>query len=91
MSPPVAAPSLYESVSALERHFGGAFVNNRARWGTADGVIAYRAVYPATAMMRRQIAAERLERAAATQLSQMTGPAARQAWTKVQREADGTA
>lgn len=65
----VASPSLYETVSALERHFGGAFVHAPARWGTADGTISYRAVYPAAEMMRRQQAAERLHLARAAQLS----------------------
>lgn len=64
------APSLYEAVATLERHFGGAFVNNRVRWGTADGVIDYRAVYPYSEQVRRQQAAERLHLARASRLPQ---------------------
>jgi hypothetical protein len=82
---------LYEAVSALERHFGGAFVCAPTRWRTADGVIDYRAVYPAMDMRRRQIAEERLERASAFGLAQLSGEKGRQEWTKIQRVADGVA
>ena len=54
------APSLYEAVAALERHFGGAFVHSRARWGTADGVISYHAVHGYAEQRRVQLAEERL-------------------------------
>lgn len=65
----VAAPTIYETVSALDRHFGGAFVCAPTRWGTADGTISYRALYPAAEMMRRQQAAERLHLARAQWMS----------------------
>lgn len=54
------SPSLYEAVAALERHFGPALVHNPARWGTADGVIEYRATYGYAHLMRQQLAGERL-------------------------------
>lgn len=89
----MSAPTLnlYESVSALERHFGGAFVNAPQRWGTADGTIEYRAVYAATAMMRRQLAGERLDRAAAAQLAQLPGDKGKSQWDAQTRIANGLA
>ena len=72
-----AGPSLYEAVATLERHFGGAFVNNRARWGTHDGVIDYRAVYPYSEQVQRQQAAERLHLARAHVIGQGNPTAAK--------------
>lgn len=84
------APSLYATVSALERHFGGAFVYAPRRWGTADGTIEYRAVFPASEMMRQQLAAERLHLARASWLATGTEEAKR-AQRDDQRVAYGTA
>ena len=91
MSQSAAAPTLYEAVSALDRHYGGAFVYAPRRWGTHDGTIAYRAVYPAMEMLRRQQAAERLERASAAQLATLPDERGRQEWTRTVRVANGTA
>lgn len=91
MSQSAAAPSLYEAVSALERHFGGAFVNAPARWRTADGTIAYRAVYPAMEMLRRQRAEERLEHAAAVQLANLPAEKGKAEWDRIGRIARGLA
>lgn len=90
MSETAPAPSLYETVGALERHFGGAFVYAPQRWGTADGTIAYRAVFPAAALMRRQLAAERLHLARASWLATGTEEA-RKAQRDDQQVAYGTA
>ena len=62
-------PSLYEAVASLERHFGASFVHNRRRWGTADGVIEYRATYGYAALMRQQRADERLHLARAISIA----------------------
>lgn len=90
MSASAPAPSLYATVSALERHYGGAFVYAPRRWGTADGTIAYRAVFPAAAMMREQLAAERLHLARASWLATGTEEA-RKAQRDDQRVAYGAA
>lgn len=83
-------PSLYEAVATLERHFGGAFVHSRTRWGTHDGVIDYRAVYPYSEQVQRQLAAERLHLARAHAMAR-GGPQADQMAHADERVAHGLA
>jgi len=85
-----AGPSLYEAVATLARHFGGAFVHDRTRWGTHDGVIEYRAVYPYSEQVQRQQAAERLHLARATAMGR-GGSAADQMAHADERVAHGIA
>lgn len=90
MSQAAAALTLYDAVSQLDRHFGGGFVYAPRRWGTHDGTIPYRAVYPAMDAMRRQLAGERLHLISAERLAH-GGEAAAAAIRAQERVANGAA